>query len=338
MSAHRSPAAQIVADLCARFPKASSRTLAKRLHNEHPALFTSIELARNSVRTKRGNRGKRARGEVADKSLFKPNGKAGELPPLPESIATSWEPFVIDARRVLVLSDLHLPFHSQKALDAALEHGDEFRPEAVLFNGDVFDFFQLSRFDKHPKICDVDAELAAGRQLFTHVRKRFPKARIFAKLGNHDERWANYIYRAAPLLSGVKQVVDGWQAPAGIIENKVTVIKDQRPIMLGKLPVFHGHELGKSIFSPVNPARGAFMRAHHTILIGHSHQTSGHADTNMWHDETFCWSTGCLCALSPEYARINRWNWGFATVTVERDGAFNVQNMRIAKNGKVRAS
>jgi hypothetical protein len=52
----------------------------------------------------------------------------------------------------------------------------------------------------------------------------------------------------------------------------------------------------------------------------------------------FCWSTGCLCDLTPEYARVNRWNWGFATVTVDTAGSFDVDNYRISAKGEIRSS
>jgi len=115
-------------------------------------------------------------------------------------------------------------------------------------------------------------------------------------------------------------------------------VEDQRPVMAGKLPILHGHELPKGVSAPVNPARGAFMRTLSTVLVGHSHRSSGHAESDMWHDETFCWSTGCLCDLTPEYARINRWNWGFALATVHEDQSFDVENLRITADGKVRSS
>ena len=336
MSAHRSPAAQIVADLCARFPKASSRTLAKRLHNEHPALFTSIELARNSVRTKRGNRGKRARREVGDKSLFRPNGKAGELPPLPESCDTEWPPFELDTNRCLILSDIHLPYQAPRALNAALRFGDTFKPDSILFNGDTFDFFQLSKFDKNPTLPSVAAELRAGAELFDHVHKRFPKARLVAKIGNHDQRWERYVFNSAPLLADVPGIRDGWEVPAGIARNKVQMVRDKRVIMVGKLPVLHGHEL--PIKSSVNPARAAWLKCHHTVLFGHFHQSTSYSPPELFHEENATWSTGCLCGLSPQYLPINSWNWGFAAVEVHGDKTFDVHNMRVEKNGKLRSS
>jgi hypothetical protein len=49
---------------------------------------------------------------------------AGYLPPLPESHAKSWESFAIEARRVLVLSDIHFPFHDVAAIECALAYGE----------------------------------------------------------------------------------------------------------------------------------------------------------------------------------------------------------------------
>ena len=118
----------------------------------------------------------------------------------------------------------------------------------------------------------------------------------------------------------------------------IDIVDDQRIVLVGELPVLHGHELPRGISSPVNPARGAFMRTKHTVLVGHQHQTSGHCEPNLFHAETFCWSQGCLCNLAPEYARINRWNWGFAVVEVAADGQFDLENMRITKDGIVRSS
>lgn len=324
----------IIADVLRKFPTLGHRTLAKKICAEHEMLFPDLECARSALRKATGNSGAKVRKYAKER---RPPRKPGELPPLPESETVEWTPFVIGESRVLVLSDLHVPYHDNQAIEAALDWGEGFNPQAILFNGDVFDFYQISRFDKDPTVAGLAVELSRGNELFTHVHRRFPKARLYYKLGNHDERFDLYLMRQAPLILDIEGVRDCWHKAAGILANKITVIKDQRPIMLGHLPVFHGHELGKGISSPVNPARGAFLRAHHTILVGHHHQTSGHADTNVWHEETFCWSTGCLCDITPEYARINRWNQGFAAVTVDKSGEFNVQNMRISK-GKVRSS
>jgi predicted phosphodiesterase len=328
---------ELATDLCRRFPDAANRTLAKRLNDEHPAIFPTIERARNAVRYCRGAIGDENRKQTKDRDTVRPLRKAGELPPLPKSEEETWEPFIIEGRKNLILSDLHVRFHSVKALRAALKFGDEWNPDSIFINGDFYDFYQLSRFEKDPTIASVASELLTGKKTLAHIRQRFPKANLYFKLGNHDERWAKYIHLVAPQLSDVEEITKGWEAASGIPQNRITVIGGKRPVMFGKLPVLHGHELTSS-GSAVNPARGAFMRTHHTLLVSHSHRTSGHAESNMWHDETFVWSIGCLCGLTPAYAPVNKWNWGFAAVTVRRGGDFDVMNMRISKHGQVRAS
>jgi predicted phosphodiesterase len=326
-----------VDDLLRRFPDAGHRTLAKRLHAEQPMWFPTLEHARAALRQRTGNSGNRKYAEKRGQS--RAARKPGEHPPLPKSEAKPWEPYRLDARNVLTLSDLHFPYHAELAIEAALAYGDEIKPDAILINGDGFDFYAISRHDKDPTKPKMLHELECGRQFLGHLRSRFGGVPIVWKLGNHEERLDAYLQQNAPLLFDVPAFRNFWHQPAGFVEHGITIIGEQRPILLGKLPVFHGHELGRgTIAAPVNPARGAFLRTQHTVLVGHSHQTSGHASAGLWHSEVFCWSTGCLCDTSPEYARVNRWNWGFAHVTVDENGDFEVRNMRISSDGKVRAS
>jgi len=320
-------------ELCKKFPEASNLGLAKRAKQENPLLFTSVDNARSMIRIIRGALGKAKRKQATQ---VRPKGKAGQVPKMPPSLAEAWEPVEINARRVGIISDVHIPYHCETAFAASVEALKREKIDCLLINGDFADFYQVSRHQRDPKHRRFSEELKLVVQGLEWLRSQFPKIRIVYKLGNHEERWDHFIWNRAPEIYDIANVrIDE------LVQAKkfgVEVIGDQRPIMLGKLPVLHGHELGKSIISPVNPARGAFLRTHHTVLVGHSHQTSGHADTDMFHSETFVWSTGCLCDLTPEYARVNRWNHGFCWVDVSKDGSFSVSNRRINKQGEVRGA
>jgi predicted phosphodiesterase len=250
---------------------------------------------------------------------------------LPESHATDWTAFELTGvRRVLVLSDVHVPYHDEVALNAALAHGDEFNPDAVLLNGDIADFYRVSRYQKDPDRRSFQQELDAVRQFLAHLRARFPRSRIVYKLGNHEERWWSYLWQRAPELMGVDFASFGVMVQAE--QHRIELVSEQRPVQLGHLTVLHGHELPKGLTNPVNPARGAFLRALDIVLMGHQHRTSEHTETTMTGRTITCWSTGCLCSLTPEYMRINRHNHGFATVTMAENGMdFSVQNHRIRK-------
>jgi predicted phosphodiesterase len=296
-------------ELCRKFPDASNIGLAKRAKQERPETFASIDNARSMIRTIRGAMGKQKKNQATQPRL---KGKAGQVPKMPPSMAEAWEPVQVNAKRVAIISDVHIPYHY------------------------FADFYQVSRHQRDPKHRRFSEELKSVIDGLDWLRSELPKIRIIYKQGNHEERWDHFIWNRAPEIYDLAAVrIDELTQCKRL---GIEMIGDQLPIMLGKLPVLHGHELGRSIFSPVNPARGAFLRTHHTVLVGHSHQTSGHADTDMFHSETFVWSTGCLCDLTPAYARVNRWNWGCSFVEVANDGSFNVANFRINKHGEVRGA
>lgn len=326
---------QIIASLVKKFPETGSRTLARMLHEKHPVIFDTLEKARSGVRTFLGNNGEVHRKAAEKRGTARAPRKPGELPPLPKSEAKPWEPFVLEAKRVLVLSDLHIPFVDEAAVLASLQYGDKFAPDAVLFNGDLGDFYQVSRFDKDPTVPKIKHELECIRQTLTHIRARYPRAKLFWKFGNHCERLDKYLMLNAPELFDIPEIRYAWYAPAGITENRVTVIDDQRKVMLGKLIVLHGHELQRGFTSPVNPARGAFLKTNASVLVGHHHRQSDHDEYTLDGRTIVARSTGCLCDRTPPYARTAKWTHGFATVEIDSDGSYEVELKRII-DGKVR--
>lgn len=266
---------------------------------------------------------------------------------LPKSDAKGWEPYVIQGKaKIACLSDIHVPYHCTKALKCAVNELKRRKPTHLLLNGDSLDFYGISRFEKDPSSRDPISEIKLLSRLLRYFDQEFPKAQKILKLGNHDERWDKWLWANAPMLykieairfPGVLGIVYGQalgHKTYDISEFGWTVIDNKRPILAGHLPIFHGHEFHAG--SPVNPARGAYLKTKHTVLIGHHHNTSSHTEPNLWGSETVAWSQGCLCELHPSYMPVNKWNHGFAFITVDRDNKFNVDNLRITRDGKVRS-
>lgn len=300
----------------------ATHKLARIMYKENPACFKDVEHARVLLRKIEGKCGKNNRCKVDVKIENRPANPYN----LPQSDETTYEPFRIEAKRVLVLSDIHIPYHSIDALTACFDYAKDEKPDAILLNGDVLDFFQLSRYCKEPGKRSFAHELEAFRQFFD-VLKSF-NAKVYFKLGNHEERYNHFLWMKAGELDGVNEfkLEEIIKARAEGIE----VIGDKRIIKLGDLNVIHGHEFGGSIFSPVNIARGLFLRAKVSAMQGHNHQTSEHTESNMNGQITTTWSLGCLSELHPAYLPINKWNWGFAIVDIDGD-RFNVRNKRIFK-------
>lgn len=325
----------IVHRICRAHPDAPARTLARRIVKEANNAIT-LEQARTRVRTFFGISGNLHR-KTHKACEPRPPRQAGVVYSMPPSQATKWTPHVMDViGQVGIISDVHVPYHDERALAAAVEHLKAEGLAGLLLNGDIADFYSISRYMKDPRQRDFKGELEAVRDFVGWIRSEFPDVPIVYKAGNHEERWDHWLWQHAPEICDDRRMsLVAW---LDLEKHGVEWVQDQRPIMLGKLPVLHGHELPKGMAAPVNVARGAFLRTLSTCLVGHSHKTSNHAEADMWHHETACWSTGCLCDLRPDYARINRWNHGFAVVTVHKGGTFDTHNYRVMSDGTVRSA
>lgn len=315
----------IAAEYCRKFRTAPNAVIARVMYKECPEAFKDVEDARGYVRLARGSRGNQKRHlKMVDRE---------ENPlKLPEPDYVDYPVMHLEGNRFAVLPDVHAPYHDLPALTLALQHSKRFNPDHVVANGDWFDMYRISRHQRDPRKRDLAGELKIGRKLFERLRKIFPKAKITLKKGNHDLRWESYLMDRAPELLGI----DGMalEQILRLHELDIEVVGGNLILMMGNLPMLHGHEWQTGISAPVNPARGAFLKAKAGVVVSHSHQVSEHSEPNMFGKLITCWSTGCLCQLHPEYARINKWGHGFLLNEVDKDGAYLVQNKRIYQ-GKV---
>ena len=306
-------------------PDMPSLKLARIMHKEERGLFDTLDAARSRLRA--------IEGKMGDKSSASHEHPERPKNPynLPQSDEAVYDPYVMQGKRIMVMSDIHIPYHSIEAITIWFDWAKKEKPDTILLNGDTIDMFQLSRFCKEPKKRSFAQELEAFKSFFQILQKTFG-AKIYFKLGNHEERYNHYLWMKAGELEGVNEfkLEEIIKARAEGIE----VIGDKRIILAGELNIVHGHEFGGGIFSPVNIARGLFLRAKTSALQGHNHQTSEHTESNMRGKITTTWSTGCFSELHPAYLPINKWNWGGCMVEVDDDGNFEVRNKRIF-NGKV---
>jgi predicted phosphodiesterase len=326
---------RIACEYLDKTPEIATNTLAKLLHNKYPLDFTSIGGARTTIRGIRGERDRKTKFENhkyirTDKEKKKAQGWSK----LPESDYKEQEPFIMPKgnNKMLILSDIHLPYHDVDALSIALEWGYEQKPNAIILNGDTMDMYQASRFIKDRRLRDLAGEIDITRDFLRQLRDEFD-CPIYFKIGNHEARWENYLKTVAPELLGIGDFE--LKSILRFGELGVTEIKDKQIIKAGNLNIMHGHEFGQSVFSPVNVARGLYVRAKANAIIGHHHATSEHSEKDLQGNVVTTWSMGSLCGLSPEYMPYNKWNHGFAFVTTFDNGDFEVKNLRII-NGKVR--
>ena len=324
----------IAREYCLKHPDVNTLTLARMALKNEPAIWQTLTAAREAIRWARSERKHNKQKDPVARTA--PRTTQSFCYTAPQSMATDYSDFVIHgAQRILRLSDIHYPFHDQRSLEAAVNHGIKLDPTILLLAGDIIDCHDLSDYDRDPRHRYTEIEMAMIVEQLEQFRQAFPKARIVWMEGNHEHRLKRYLMRRAPDLYGLPMMdVPGFVTIAGHANamHRVEWVDDCRVVRTGKLAHIHGHEFKGG--GGVNPARWLFLKTGESAMMGHCHRTSEHSEPNLSGKQIACWSTGCLSELHPPYMRHTKWNHGFATVIVDASGDFEVSNHRII-NGKV---
>jgi predicted phosphodiesterase len=246
---------------------------------------------------------------------------------IPKTSAEERSNFILPTsiKKLGILSDIHFPYHSEKSLIVALEKCYNYGVDAILLNGDSMDFYQASKYEKDPRKRDFNFEFDVTRHFLDELKKNFPA--VYFKIGNHEERWMRYLQRKAPEVLGMREFQLDIILRLG--EKGIHYVDNKRIIKAGGLSIFHGHEI--NLNSAVNPARSLFLRTQISSLCGHLHTPSYHSEKRADGHIVGCWSTGHLGEESPDYSPYNKWQYGFATVELNKK-EFEVSNYKIINN------
>lgn len=320
-----------VKDYLKRFPNMENKTLANKIYSDYPLIFKDIETVRSSIRYYKGAKGKVSLKVLKDER-FLPHEKKQEKYNLPESIMQIYESYKIIAKKALIFGDVHIPFHSISALEAMFDKTVNTGIDAIIIDGDFMDCFDVSYFDNEPDVMRLNEERHITKQALIEIKRIYPEATIYYKFGNHEHRFERYLISKAPEIYDCEEF--RLEVLLDLFNLGIKYIPQEKYIDLNsQLPILHGHEYVKSVSSPANPARTLFLRAKHSALTAHNHQSSEHNECRIDNEVITTWSIGCLCGLNPKYMPLNKWNHGYAVY--ESDGDFwHVENKRIYK-GKV---
>jgi predicted phosphodiesterase len=317
-------------------PDMPTLALARILFKKKKLLFKDVEDARTSLRYIEGKCAKGDKTKVVLESEFAMKEARPYNPyELPESHQEERKPFKLPVlcNNILVISDLHIPYHDIKAITIALDYGKEHNVNTIFINGDLIDNHQVSRFERDPHKRSAKQEFDATKQFLVSLRKVFPNAEIYWLKGNHDIRWEKWLMQKAPEIFDDQYY--HLEERLRLNEERVHLLDDTVLVKIGKLSITHGHHIFKGVFTPVSPARGAYLRAKQSLMTGHLHRASHHPEIDLEGNIISCWTTACLCELRPTYSPlVSNSQHGFAHITVEASGDYTVRNYQIIK-GKI---
>jgi hypothetical protein len=241
----------------------------------------------------------------------------------------------------VVFGDVHLPFEDKGIVEKLLWFLRMLKPDGVIANGDILDFYELSKFSKDPRrktdTC-LNTEFEKGRAFLQSVTNASgARWRIYHE-GNHEARYQRYLAERAPELATLRN-------PAGdyllTLEHQLELEArgwQHKPYKewttLGDLDVEHGENVSKPAAMPAGQTiRNVLIRRNRSTLMNHIHTVADAVNTSRggaWFEGI---ENGCLCDLEPEYDRNARWSHGWSVVIV-RDGLAFVEQVK-ARNGRI---
>lgn len=237
-------------------------------------------------------------------------------------------------KKILVLSDLHVPFHDKKAYDLFIKVAKHWKPDILIIIGDFADFNAVSSHLKDPTRPGFSREVKEVRRALEKLRG-IGSRRIFLE-GNHERRLSRFISERAPELHGILDV----PTILGLQEEGFEYYPYQQEVTIGKVSFVH--DLG---FAGVNGTRQTLAAFPGNIVYGHTHRFNCFTGGNLKRDTYTAWNVGWLgdprkIDYLPSVKIKQDWVRGFLMVYLEADGTphfspAKITNDKVLIEGKI---
>ena len=79
-------------------------------------------------------------------------------------------------KKILVISDLHIPYHHKDSFNFLKEIKKQFKPDTIINIGDSLDFHAISMHDSNPDLFSAGHELQQARKYVKELESIFPKS------------------------------------------------------------------------------------------------------------------------------------------------------------------
>ena len=204
--------------------------------------------------------------------------------------------------KVLVMSDLHVPFNRDDVIDIVVKHKDEI--STLILGGDIIDCHPISSFSPLDALPLVD-EMIACHQLLKEIQDIIPNARKIVCFGNHEVRFKKYLANNTSELNNLhsdnilKEVCSGfdnYDRRRGVTEHyeslEYEVVDDwwvQYNDMIVCHPTTFSRVAGKTAQMALEyfVERGVKFTA---CLVAHTHKIA-----NCFKFDKISYEIGCIC-------------------------------------------
>ena len=207
------------------------------------------------------------------------------------------------------LNDTHIPYHDPVSVGLTLDFIKDKKPDKLILQGDICDFYSCSRFNKDPaRIDSLQDDLDQTLNFLDSCRQAAPDAEIHYIQGNHERRLQRYMWNQAQALSSLRAL----KLPVLLKFKELKINYHLKFYKIGDLHCTHGTVIRRHAGYT---AKAEFDNNGCSGMSGHTHRDGKYTVRNR--TGHFVWFENyCLCDLNPEYIEgIANWTQGFSVVT-----------------------
>lgn len=241
--------------------------------------------------------------------------------------------------KILVISDVHLPYSNKKAIELLFKFIPLYKPDRIIIAGDLIDMYSASRFLTNPDYgVSIVEEIEQGIQFLKRLRVCAKNARIDFIEGNHDFRLRKYILDNANQIAGIegiklenllklKELDIGWKP----VQRFATSFVDNWLTVEG---VHIGH-FNKAAAGSGMTVRSLMQRGG-SYVQGHTHRAGLILKRNLDGTQSFGVENPCLYDFGQApYTSSPDWMMGWTTITDGQPELILINNVSFTWGGKI---
>lgn len=222
---------------------------------------------------------------------------------------------------IMVISDIHDIDADPFVLSVVMDAARRIQPDIIVFNGDIYDMYEFSRYDKDPRLLNMRARYDFVReQVFKPLRAICPNAQFDFIIGNHEQRILKLLADKSPAM---KVLVD----LMGITFSQLLGLDDYRINLVCKndFAAYSAKEMHDEVRRNYKIYFGTVIVNHFgdegfamCSVGGHTHKPKLTTSVNEVMGPIWSLTTGSVCKVDAEYVpgKVNTQN-SFAIIHVD---------------------
>lgn len=221
------------------------------------------------------------------------------------------------ATRWAVVGDTQCPFHDPAAVELASQIIAEFEPDHIVYNGDMIDFWSLSRHmnKRHEvlKSLSLQDEIDITIQIQDKLSKGAPEAKRHQIDGNHEDRLETFLGTGTPSILGSLKSLHMEE----VFQYEKRGFASYHPYGEGiwitdNLFTYHGNYVGTL---PGDSVKKEIQAMGASVIMNHVHRVAN-LRFKQGNSEHRGIENGCLCQIAPGWKPMTNWGHALTLVTV----------------------